>query len=141
MEDMQVQFLASVSVIVKDMPKARDLYTDVLKLRFEGKEGDYSFTEKLSGIRHFGLWPLQQASVACFGTPDWPENLPVPSTSLEFEVEDVATAATELEERGYKLLHSAKVEPWGQVTARLLTAEGVLIAVCYTPWFHEGNTG
>lgn len=37
---------------------------------------------------------------------------------------------------GYRLLQGARTEPWTQVTARLLTAEGLLIAVCRTPWLH-----
>jgi hypothetical protein len=49
----------------------------------------------------------------------------------------VAAAAEELEAKGHRLIHEARTEPWGQVTARLLSPEGLLVAVCYTPAFHD----
>ncbi len=70
---------------------------------------------------------------------EWPTDVPVPHASVEFEVSDVAAAAEELKGRGYSLIHDAKTEPWSQVTARLLTPDGLLIAVCYTPWFHDSQ--
>ena len=136
---MDVQFVASVSAIVRDVPAAHRFYRDGLGLTFEGGEGDYVFTERLPGVKHFGLWPLRDAALACFGTDEWPSELPVPHASIEFEVADVAAAAHELEERGHVLIHGAKTEPWTQVIARLLSPEGLLIGVCYTPWFHGGE--
>jgi hypothetical protein len=108
---------------------------------FEGGEDGYLFTERLPGVKHFGLWPLREAAQACFGADDWPADVPVPQASIEFEVGDVAAAAADLEGRGYRLLHGARTEPWTQVTARLLSPEGLLVAVCYTPWFHENRGG
>jgi hypothetical protein len=49
----------------------------------------------------------------------------------------VASAAEELTKDGYSLIHDARTEPWGQITARLLSPEGLLVAVCFTPAFHE----
>ena len=138
---MDVQSVASVSAIVRDVPAARRFYGDDLGLPFEGGEGDYVFTERLPGVRHFGLWPLRDAALACFGTEEWPSDVPVPQASVEFEVADVAAAAQELEQRGNRLIHGAKTEPWTQVVARLLSPDGLLIAVCYTPWLHgEGRS-
>jgi catechol 2,3-dioxygenase-like lactoylglutathione lyase family enzyme len=134
---MDVQFIASFSVIVRDRDAARAFYRDALALSFEGGEGDYAFTEQLDGAKHFGLWPLADAAQACFGTDVWPDDVPVPQASVEFEVEDVGAAAAELEGRGHRLMHGEKTEPWGQVTARLLSPEGLVVAVCYTPAFHE----
>lgn len=138
---MEVQFIASVSPIVKDINAARDFYGAALGLSFEGGEGDYVFTERLEGVKHFGLWPLAEAAKACFGTDDWPSDVEVPQASIEFEVRDVAAAADELQERGYRLLHGARTEPWTQVTARLLSPGGLLVAICYTPWFHDAPKG
>ncbi|MCW2546079.1 MAG: glyoxalase/bleomycin resistance/dioxygenase family protein, partial [Mycobacterium sp.] len=39
--------------------------------------------------------------------------------------------------KGHRLLHHSRTEPWGQITARLLSPDGLLIAVCYTPTFHD----
>jgi catechol 2,3-dioxygenase-like lactoylglutathione lyase family enzyme len=93
------------------------------------------FTHTLEGAKHFGLWPLSEAAQACFGTTEWPADIPVPQASIEFEVPDVAAAAAELGAKGYHLIHGSRTEPWGQTTARLLSPEGLLIAVCCTPAF------
>ena len=137
---MHIAFVASVSPIIRDRAASHAFYRDALGLSFEGGEGDYTFTEKLGGVKHFGLWPLSEAAQACFGTRDWPSNIPVPQASVEFEVNDadaVAAGADELEARGYRLIHQARTEPWTQTIARLLSPEGLLVGVCYTPWFHE----
>jgi catechol 2,3-dioxygenase-like lactoylglutathione lyase family enzyme len=135
---MNVQFVASVAPIVRDAAAARAFYGDALGVSFEGGEDSYVYTHGLEGTKHFGLWPLSEAATACFGTTEWPSELPVPQASIEFEVADVAAAANELEAKGYRLIHDARTEPWAQITARLLSPEGLLIAVCYTPSFHDG---
>lgn len=89
------------------------------------------FTDQLAGAKHFGLWPLREAAQACFGTDEWLSDVPAP------QVTKVAAAASELASKGYRLLHGARTEAWTQITARLLSPEGLLVAVCYTPWFHE----
>ena len=134
---MEVQFVASIAPIVRDAEAARDFYVGALGLAFEGGAGEYRYTERLPGTKHFGLWPLAEAAGACFGTGEWPGDVPVPQASIEFEVPDVPAAAAELEAKGYRLLHGARTEPWGQITARLLSPEGLLTAVCYTPPFHD----
>ena len=136
---MDVQFVASIAPIVRDAEAARSFYQGALGLSFEGHEGDYTFTHKLEGTKHFGLWPLAAAAQACFGTDEWPRDVPVPQASIEFEVPDVAEAAEELKSKGYRLIHDARTEPWMQVTARLLSPEGLLVAVCYTPAFHDAS--
>jgi catechol 2,3-dioxygenase-like lactoylglutathione lyase family enzyme len=136
---MEVQFVASFAPIVRDAEVARAFYGDALGLSFEGSEGEYVYTHKLDGTKHFGLWPLSEAATACFGITEWPSEIPVPQASIEFEVADVAAAAKELETKGYRLLHDARTEPWTQITARLLSPEGLLVAVCYTPSFHDGS--
>ena len=134
---MDVQFVASIAPIVRNADAARSFYRDALGLSFEGEEGNYLFTQKLEGTKHFGLWPLSEAADACFGTTEWPSDIPVPQASIEFEVPDVAAAAAELTAKGYRLIHDARTEPWAQVTARLLSPEGLLVAVCFTPSFHD----
>ena len=134
---MEVQFLTSIAPIVRDGEASRPFYAEALGLRFEGKEGDYMFTHELEGAKHFGLWPLSEAAKACFDSTEWPADVAVPQASLEFEVPDVTDAAAELTAKGYRLIHGTRTEPWGQITARLLSPEGLLVAVCFTPAFHE----
>jgi hypothetical protein len=63
----------------------------------------------------------------------------VPQASIEFEVESeaaVSAAATELRKAGHALLHDARREPWGQIVARLQSADGLIIGVSFAPWMH-----
>jgi catechol 2,3-dioxygenase-like lactoylglutathione lyase family enzyme len=137
---MDVQFVTSVAPIVRDAQAARAFYGGALGLAFEGSDGEYLFTQNLEGTKHFGLWPLAEAATACFGTTAWPNDIPVPQASIEFEVPDVAAAAAELEAKGYQLIHGARTEPWAQITARVLSPEGLLVAVCYSPSLHDDST-
>jgi catechol 2,3-dioxygenase-like lactoylglutathione lyase family enzyme len=132
---VKVLFVAGVAPIVPDLAAARALYVDGLGLALS--DDDYPATFELDGVRHFGLWPLAEAARACFGTETWPPGVPVPQASIEFEVEDVAASAAELEAGGHRLLHGARVEPWGQTVARLLSPEGLLVGLSYAPWYHE----
>src|ERR1700727_317582 len=118
---MEVQFVTSIAPIVRDAEGSRSFYADALGLSFEGQEGDYVFTHELEGTKHFGLWPLSEVAQACFGTTEWPSDTPIPQASIEFEVADVDAAAAELTAKGHHLVHSVRIEPWGQITARLLS--------------------
>ena len=138
---MDVEFIASVAVIAPDPPKSRELYVDALGLDLEASEGDdYFHTGSLEGSKHFGVWPLHQVAQACFGSPDWPTDRPVPQASIEFEVKDpsaVAAAAGELRDAGFELLHDAREEPWGQTVARLQSTEGLVIGIAFAPLLHD----
>jgi catechol 2,3-dioxygenase-like lactoylglutathione lyase family enzyme len=138
---MKIEFIASVSVIAPDPVISRKLFIDALGLPLEAAEGDdYFHSEHIGGSKHFGVWPLRQAAQACFGRPDWPPAHPVPQACVEFEVHDgpaVQAAAEELRDSGFRLLHEAREEPWGQTVARLQSVEGALIGISYAPWLHE----
>jgi catechol 2,3-dioxygenase-like lactoylglutathione lyase family enzyme len=141
---MDVQSIASFSVISRHPEENRRLFVEALGLPLEGLDGDYWHSEKIGGSRHFGVWPLEQAAEACFGTPEWPSDRPVPQASVEFEVEShdaVAAAADELEERGFALLHPSRTEPWGQTVARTLAPDGLIVGISYAPWLHEAAEG
>ena len=68
---------------------------------------------------------------------EWPSDLPTPTAWLEFEVEDVAEAARELKAKDYQLLRAVQKEPWGQTVTRLLSPEGILVGLTYTPAMRE----
>ena len=133
---MDVQSVASISPIVADPSAAKAFYQQGLGLSFEGEADDYVFTEELGGVKHFGLWRLTDAAQACYGQPDWPSGVPVPQASLEFELaspDAVPAAAAELAGQGHQLIHDARAEPWGQVIARLLSPEGMVVGVSTAP--------
>jgi catechol 2,3-dioxygenase-like lactoylglutathione lyase family enzyme len=128
-------------VITPDPQKSRELFVDALGLPLEASPGsDYFHSERVEGSRHFGVWPLSEAAQGCFGTPDWPAARTVPQMSLEFEVHDedaVQSAAEELREHGFTLLHDGRKEPWGQTVARLQSQEGSIIGISFAPALHD----
>ena len=137
---MNVEFLSTIAVIAPDPPASRKLYIDVLGLPLKSQSGDYHHSEHLAGCKSFGIWPLSQAAEACFGTQQWPAERLVPQVSIEFDVADtveVGTAAQELEQAGYELLHPPRKEPWGQTVARLQSPEGAIVGISYAPMLHE----
>lgn len=137
---MNVLFIASVAAITADPPQSRRLFMDALGLPLEGEGDGYYSSGNIGGSKHFGVWPLAEAAEACFGTPEWPADRVVPQASIEFEVADtaeVATAGEELQRAGFELLHPARTEPWGQTVARLLTGDGLIVGISYTPPFHD----
>ena len=134
---MKILFVAGFGPITADVAASRRLYQDALGLQFQEEQGEYLHTEKIDGAKTFAIWPLTQAAESCFGRPDWPVDIPVPQAWLEFDVDDVAGAADELIDRGYRVLVKARTEPWGQVVSRALSPEGLLVGLTMTPWMRE----
>jgi catechol 2,3-dioxygenase-like lactoylglutathione lyase family enzyme len=138
---MEVEFMTSVAIVTPDPPRSRKLFVDALNLPLRHAEGDdYYSTEELGGSKHFGVWPLTQAAQACFGTPEWPADRPLPQASIEFELANeaaVQAGAKELEQCGFVLLHPVRKEPWGQTVARILTNEGAIVGLSYAPSLHD----
>jgi catechol 2,3-dioxygenase-like lactoylglutathione lyase family enzyme len=137
---MEIEFIAGVAVVAADPPRSRELYVAALGLPLAPDNGgEYFHSEQIDGSKHFAVWPLTQAAQACFGTDNWPPDRAVPQVSIEFEVANpaaVVTAAAELEGKGFQLLHRAREEPWGQTVARLLSTEGSIVGISYTPALH-----
>lgn len=141
---MKVSFVAGFGPIVRDMDSSRQFWGAGLGIGLEEAAPGYWTNDDLDGVKAFALWPLAQAAESCFGTDTWPSELPTPQAWIEFDVEApgaVTEAVRELEAAGHRLLRDAREEPWGQTTARLLSPEGLLVGVTYTPWMHraEGN--
>ena len=134
---MKVLFVAGFGPIVRDMNASLRFYREMLGLPIV--EGADVSTEKVDGVKHFGLWPLADAAESCFGAKEWPPNMTAPHAWIEFDVEDVPAAAEELRAKGYRLLVGPRTEPWGQTVARLLSPEGLLVGVTLTPWLREGG--
>jgi len=139
---VKIEFIASFAVITADPPTSRKLYVDALGLPLEADgDGDYFHSESIDGSKHFGVWPLTEAAQSCFGSTEWPSDRKVPQASVEFEVADeaaVAAAERELVDAGFDLLHTTKVEPWGQTVARVQDADGTIVGISYMPPMHAG---
>jgi hypothetical protein len=136
---IKVLFIAGFGPIVREPAVSRKLYGETLGIEFKEEDGAYLHTEALQGANSFALWPLAHAAESCFGKSPWPEEIPVPQAWLEFDVEDVGKATAELESRGYRLLVKNRKEPWGQIVSRLLSPEGLLVGITFTPWMRDGK--
>jgi hypothetical protein len=134
--NIKVLFVAGFGPIVRKTTESHKLYREALGIPFKVEKeatADYLHTESLQGARTFALWPLSQAAHSCFGNYSWPEDIPVPQAWMEFDVDSVETATAELLSRGYKILVKNKKEPWGQIVARFISPEGLLVGITFTP--------
>ncbi len=137
---MQVKFVAGFGPIVRDIDASRPFWGAGLGITLREAAPNYWTNDDLDGVKAFALWPLGQAAESCFGTDRWPEEILAPQAWLEFDVEApgaVADAVAELEAAGHRMLRGPREEPWGQTTAHLLSPEGLLVGVTYTPWMHQ----
>lgn len=138
-ENIKILFVAGFGPIVDNGKASQELYMEALGLPLKQQEGGYLFIEELEGVKHFALWPLPLVAQACFGTDCWPDDIPVPQAWIDFDVENLEKATAELESRGYRLLVAGKKEPWGQTVTRLISPEGLLVAITVTPWLRENK--
>jgi len=133
MGNIKVLFIAGFGPIVGEATASRTLYGQMLGISFKEEAGGYLHTEALKGANTFALWPLSQAAQSCFGKDSWPKEVPAPQAWLEFDVDNVEKATVELESQGYRMLVKNRKEPWGQTVSRLITPEGLLLGITFTP--------
>lgn len=141
---MKISFVAGFGPITRDADGAHAFWRDGLGIRFEEPAPGYFTNDDLDGVRAFAMWPLSQAAESTFGSPVWPSELPEPQAWLELDVASPASvgeAVAEMEAAGHRVLKGAHEEPWGQTTARLLSPEGLLVGITFTPWMHEDRPG
>ncbi|TMB50011.1 MAG: glyoxalase [Chloroflexi bacterium] len=139
---MKIAFVAGFGPIVRDIAKSRAFWGEALGVALEEASPQYFTNDDLDGVKAFALWPLSQAAQSTFGTDAWPDDIPAPQAWLELDVESpaaVTQAVAELEGAGHQVLRGAHEEPWGQTTSRVLSPEGLLIGVTYTPWMHTSG--
>lgn len=136
---MRISFVAGFGPIVRQSDAAHAFWREGLGIEFTELAPGYFTNDDLDGVRHFAMWPLSQAAEATFGTREWPSDIPVPQAWIEVDLESpeaVATAVNEMSGAGHRVLSGAREEPWGQTTARLLSPEGLLVGLTFTPWMH-----
>jgi hypothetical protein len=141
---MKVAFVAGFGPITTDTTASLAFWRDDLRLPMEEIAPDYWGTDDVPGVKAFAAWPLAEAAESCFGQKTWPDHVPVPQAWMEMDVlgaDEVGAAAAELESAGHRLLKQPTTEPWGQTVARLLSPEGLLVGITYTPWMHENAHG
>ena len=136
---MDIAFVAGFGPIGSADSSSADFWRGAFGIPFS-EDGGYFHTEELGGVNAFAIWPLSQAAEATFGTTEWPADRPVPQAWIEFDVDSpaaVAEAVEELRAGGHEILVGAHEEPWGKTTSRLMSPEGLLVGVSYTPWMHD----
>jgi catechol 2,3-dioxygenase-like lactoylglutathione lyase family enzyme len=137
---VRVAFIAGFGPIIREAEAAHRFWRDGLGIAFDEPAPGYFTNDDLDGVKAFAMWPLTQAAEATFGSAEWPNDIPAPQAWMELDVESadaVAEAVTELEAAGHRVLRGAHEEEWGQTTSRLLSPEGLLIGVTFTPWMHD----
>jgi catechol 2,3-dioxygenase-like lactoylglutathione lyase family enzyme len=137
---MKISFVAGFGPIVRDVEESRTFWGRGLGIALEEAAPQYFTNDDLEGVKAFALWPLSQAAESTFGTDAWPDDIPAPQAWLELDVESaeaVPAAVAELEAAGHRVLRGAHEEPWGQTTSRVLSPEGLLLGITYTPWMHK----
>ena len=137
---MKVAFIAGFGPIVRDVDEARRFWGEGLGIGLTEAAPSYWTNDDLEGVKAFALWPLSQAAESTFGSGAWPEDMPTPQAWIEMDVESaeaVGEAVAELEAGGHRVLRGVHEEPWGQTTSRLLSPEGLLVGITFTPWMHE----
>ena len=140
---MKIRFVAGFGPIIGAADAAHAFWRDGLGIEFEEPAPGYFTNDTLEGARAFAMWPLSQAAESTFGSTEWPADLPAPQAWIELDVESpaaVAAAVDEMRSGGHRVLRDAHEEPWGQTTARLLSPEGLLLGITFTPWMHDAET-
>lgn len=135
---MNIIAIAGYAVITEDFEASRALYQDRFRLPFRVKDG-YHYVDGFDGAKHFGIWPLSEAAKSCFGNTVWPDDVPQPQATIEYEldaIESVQAAVRELKTAGQAFVHEARLEPWGQTIARFISPEGLLVGLSFAPWLH-----
>lgn len=135
-------FVAGFGPIVREVDASKRFWGAGLGIGLNEAAPDYWTNDHLEGVKAFGLWPLSQAAQSCFEKDTWPSDVPVPQAWIELDVETpeaVAEAVAELKAAGHRVIGGSRVEPWGQTTSRLLSPEGLLVGVTYTPWMHKNS--
>jgi catechol 2,3-dioxygenase-like lactoylglutathione lyase family enzyme len=137
---MKIAFIAGFGPIIGDADAAHGFWHHGLGIELEEAAPGYFTNDSLEGVNAFALWPLTQAAESTFGSADWPSDLPTPQAWIELDVESpeaVGAAVAEMSAGGHRVLREAHEEPWGQTTARLLSPEGLLVGITFTPWMHD----
>ena len=80
---MNINFVAGFAPIVTDMGENRNFYKELfgVPLEYEGAS-DYTATNEMESLKHFGLWTLLDAARSVFDEGEWPINVPIPQGTI-----------------------------------------------------------
>ena len=114
-------------LFVKNAPKAKDFYVDVLGMTVTADFGglNYMFDEG------FAVWQIMEGNVipATLGSENIENTTSTSRFELCFETQDLDNVYKTLKENSVKFLHEINTEIWGQRTIRFYDLDGHLIEV------------
>ena len=121
---MKLSVLDYVILIVDDLDRALDFYTEVLGLRLGHRSGDYAQMD--TGTTRLGFYTRDAMSRTLGMSIKLPGN-EAPAFEIGFKVADVDDAYKELVANGASPVTSPITRPWGQRTAYVRDPDGHLI--------------
>lgn len=121
---MKLSVLDYVILIVDDLDRALNFYTEVLGLRLGHRSGDYAQMD--TGTTRLGFYTRDAMSRTLGMSLKYPEN-EAPAFEIGFKVADVDDAYKELVANGASPVTSPITRPWGQRTAYVRDPDGHLI--------------
>ena len=121
---MKLSFPDYVVVIVEDLDRALQFYTEVLGLRLGHRSGDYAQLE--TGPTRLGLY-TRSAMSKTLGLSLRNPDQTAPGFEIGFKVPDADSAFTELIGKGAAPVLKPTTRPWGQRTAYVRDPDGHLI--------------
>ncbi len=114
-------------LFVKNAPKARDFYADILGLTVAADFGGLNFMFK----EGFALWQIMDGNIipATLGRENIENSRSTSRFELCFETHELDSIYKTLKEKNTKFLHEINIELWGQRTIRFYDPDGHLIEV------------
>jgi lactoylglutathione lyase len=121
---LKLGFPDYVVLIVEDLDRALNFYTDVLGLQLGHRSGDYA--QLNTGATRLAFY-TREAMAKTLGFSLKPPSDESPGFEIGFKVEDVDAAFLELVEKGASPAMPPTTRPWGQRTAYVRDPDGHLI--------------
>ena len=121
---MQLEAADYIILIVDDLDRALDFYTQVLGLKLGHRSGDYA--QLNTGVTRIGFY-TRPAMEKVVGFTLEPASQSAPGFELGFKVPDVDAAYAEVLAGGASPVTEPITRPWGQRTAYIRDPDGYLI--------------
>ena len=127
---MQLEAADYVILIVDDLDRALDFYTQVLGLTLGHRSGDYAQLD--TGVTRIGFY-TRPAMAAVVGFALEPAQQTAPGFELGFKVANVDAAYAEILAGGATPVTAPTTRSWGQRTAYVRDPDGHLIELAQDP--------
>jgi catechol 2,3-dioxygenase-like lactoylglutathione lyase family enzyme len=121
---LKLSFPDYVVLIVEDLDRALNFYTDVLGFQLGHRSGDYA--QLKTGATRLAFY-TREAMAMTLGLSLKPPSDESPGFEIGFKVADVDAAFLEVIEKGATAAMHPTTRPWGQRTAYIRDPDGHLI--------------